>query len=44
MARPKEFDRDEVLDRAVDLFWRNGYEATSMADMVEALGIGRQSL
>lgn len=44
MARPKEFDRDQVLDRAVELFWEKGYEATSMADLVEALGVGRQSL
>jgi len=44
MARPKEFDREEALDRAVELFWRRGYEATSMNDLVEHLAIGRQSL
>jgi len=44
VARPKEFDRDEVLGRAMDLFWSHGYEATSMADLVEHLGVGRQSL
>ncbi|HVK74135.1 MAG TPA: TetR/AcrR family transcriptional regulator [Kofleriaceae bacterium] len=44
MARPKEFDRDEVLGRAMQLFWSRGYEATSMADLVDHLGIGRQSL
>lgn len=44
MARPKEFDREAVLDRAVDLFWSKGYEATSMGDLVDALGIGRQSI
>lgn len=44
MARPKEFDRDAVLDRAVELFWTRGYEATSIGDLVEHLGIGRQSL
>ncbi|MFJ2957666.1 TetR/AcrR family transcriptional regulator [Streptomyces sp. NBC_00669] len=44
MARTKEFDPDAVLDRALDLFWRRGYEATSMADLVEALGIARASI
>lgn len=44
MARTKEFERDEVLDRAMDLFWRQGYEATSLADLTEHLRIARQSL
>lgn len=44
MARVKEFDPDAVLLRALDLFWRRGYEATSMADLVEHLGIGRASI
>ncbi|GAB3909358.1 TetR/AcrR family transcriptional regulator [Microbispora bryophytorum] len=44
MARTKEFDPDVVLERALDLFWRRGFEATSMADLVEHLGIGRASL
>ena len=44
MARPREFDRDEVLEQALQLFWSRGYEVTSMADLVEHLGIGRQSL
>lgn len=44
MARAKEFDPDTVLQRALELFWRRGYEATSMADLVEHLGIGRASL
>ncbi|MGH3447185.1 MAG: TetR/AcrR family transcriptional regulator [Nocardioidaceae bacterium] len=44
MARPREFDTTEVLDRAVDVFWRQGYEATSIADLTESLGIARASL
>ncbi|WP_256106900.1 TetR/AcrR family transcriptional regulator [Streptomyces sp. ODS05-4] len=44
MARTKEFDPDAVLQRAMDLFWERGYEATSLADLVEHLGIGRASL
>lgn len=44
MARPSEFDRDEVLLRAMEVFWCQGYEATGMPDLVEAMGIGRQSL
>ncbi|MBK8260311.1 MAG: TetR/AcrR family transcriptional regulator [Nannocystis sp.] len=44
MGRPKEFERDAVLDRAIEVFWDRGYDGTSMADLVEALGIGRQSL
>ncbi|GAB3438847.1 TetR/AcrR family transcriptional regulator [Actinophytocola sediminis] len=44
MARTKEFDQDVVLRAAMDLFWRNGYEATSMQDLVDHLGIGRGSI
>lgn len=44
MVRTKEFDPDSVLQRAMDLFWERGYEATSMADLTEHLGIGRASL
>ncbi|RJL30132.1 TetR/AcrR family transcriptional regulator [Bailinhaonella thermotolerans] len=44
MARTKEFDPDAVLHRAMELFWRRGYDGTSMADLVEHLGIGRASL
>lgn len=44
MARTKEFDPDAVLQRALELFWRRGYEATSMADLVQHLGIGRASI
>ncbi|MGW1914913.1 TetR/AcrR family transcriptional regulator [Streptomyces sp. NPDC002076] len=44
MARTKEFDPDAALQAALELFWRRGYEATSMAELVEHLGIGRASL
>jgi TetR/AcrR family transcriptional repressor of nem operon len=44
MARTKAFDPDAMLARALQLFWRRGYEATSMADLVEHLGIGRASI
>ncbi|MEU6422838.1 TetR/AcrR family transcriptional regulator [Streptomyces spiralis] len=44
MARTKEFDPDAALQSALELFWRQGYEATSMADLVEHLGIGKASL
>jgi TetR/AcrR family transcriptional repressor of nem operon len=44
MARSKDFDEDEVLAKAVTLFWRKGYNGTSMQEMVDALGISRSSL
>lgn len=44
MARTREFDEIEVLDKAVDLFWRKGYNATSANDLVAELGLSRSSL
>jgi TetR/AcrR family transcriptional repressor of nem operon len=44
MARTKDFDESEVLAKAVNLFWLKGYNATSMQDLVDTLGISRSSL
>ncbi|MBN0043620.1 helix-turn-helix transcriptional regulator [Streptomyces actuosus] len=44
MARTKAFDPQVALQSALELFWSKGYEATSMADLVDHLGIGRASI
>jgi TetR/AcrR family transcriptional repressor of nem operon len=44
MAGVKQFDRNEVLDRAMSVFWQSGYQATSIQDLVDATGINRGSL
>jgi TetR/AcrR family transcriptional repressor of nem operon len=44
MARPREFDRDAAVQRAMSIFWRKGYAATSTDDLLRAMNIGRQSM
>ncbi len=44
MARPCEFDENEVLDKAMHTFWQQGYDGTSLEDLLAATGIARQSL
>lgn len=44
MARPKAFDIEAALVRAMELFWEQGYAATSMEQLVKCMGISRQSL
>jgi TetR/AcrR family transcriptional repressor of nem operon len=44
MPRKKEFDEYEVLNRAMEIFWQKGYEATSVQDLVDQMGINRGSL
>src|SRR5262249_34054524 len=44
MARPKGYDRDAALVAAPDLFWEQGYEATSISDLDQRTGLTRSSL
>ena len=44
MARTKDFDENEVLTKAIQVFWHKGYNGTSMQDLVDGLGISRSSL
>lgn len=44
MARPKKFDENEVLDRALEVFWEQGYHATSYENLVDRMGINRASM
>src|SRR5258705_11682370 len=44
MARPREFDEAAVLDEVIQQFWRRGYEATSVRDLADEMGIAGASL
>ena len=44
MARPREFDAEAVVDRAMQVFWAKGYEAASLDDLCEGTGLNRSSL
>ena len=44
MGRPKEFEEAEVLNKALEVFWERGYEATSIQDLVDRTGVQRASL
>jgi TetR/AcrR family transcriptional repressor of nem operon len=43
MARSREFDEDDVLERAMQVFWRRGYQATSLNHLLEAMGLSKSS-
>jgi TetR/AcrR family transcriptional repressor of nem operon len=44
LGRPAEYDKDRSLNAALAVFWRKGYEATSLADLCEAMGMSKSTL
>ncbi|MCX4163022.1 MULTISPECIES: TetR/AcrR family transcriptional regulator [Paraburkholderia] len=44
MARPRDFEEEEVLDRAMEVFWRHGYDGASMAELTKAMELSSPSI
>lgn len=44
MARPRKFDENDVLEKAMKVFWAKGYEATSMTDLTAAMDLNKGSI
>jgi AcrR family transcriptional regulator len=44
VGRPREFDPDQVLETAMELFWEHGFDGVSISDLTDATGINRRSL
>jgi TetR/AcrR family transcriptional repressor of nem operon len=44
MARKKEYNREDILDLATNLFWQKGFKATSMSELVKATGLNKYSM
>jgi len=43
-GRPRVFDREAVLDRALEVFWQHGFQSASLAELTEAMGLNKPSL
>ena len=44
VGRPRAFDMEKALQKALEVFWRKGYEGASLPDLCEAMGINKPSL